>query len=308
MDFGVHLPLLGLNAEPFTLTRLQAFVVESERVGFRAVSANDHFVFSRPWLDGLVALSSILGSTQSMTLATTVSLPVIRGPVALAKALAAIDLLSGGRLTVGVGPGSSQLDYQTVGVPFEERWQRLEDAIRALRAYWRGETDMSDGKFYPVKGVNLEPRPVNQSGPPIWIGSWGSTAGLRRTARLGDGWLASAYNTTPEKFGAAWNDLKLMLADEGKDATTFPNALATMWCYITEDKKRADEVLTNVLIPMIKRPKSEIRGLVLVGNYEECGALLRAYQAAGVQRVLIWPLADELDQLKVLWDHVVPLL
>ncbi len=308
MDFGVHLPLLGLNAEPFTLTRLQAFVVESERVGFRAVSANDHFVFSRPWLDGLVALSSILGSTQSMTLATTVSLPVIRGPVALAKALAAIDLLSGGRLTVGVGPGSSQLDYQTVGVPFEERWQRLDDAIRALRAYWRGETDISDGKFYPVKGINLEPRPVNESGPPIWIGSWGSPAGLRRTARLGDGWLASAYNTTPEKFGDAWNNLKLMLADEGKDTATFPNALATMWCYITEDKKRADEVLTNVLIPMIKRPESEIRGRILVGNYEECGALLRAYQAAGVQRVLIWPLADELDQLKVLWDQVVPLL
>ena len=74
-----------------------------------------------------------------MTLATTVALPVVRGPVALAKGLAAIDLLSGGRLVVGVGPGSSARDYAVVGVPFEERWKRLDEAVQALRALWLGE-------------------------------------------------------------------------------------------------------------------------------------------------------------------------
>ncbi len=305
MDFGVHLPLMSLNAEPFTFERLRAMATESERLGFKVITANDHFVFSRPWLDGLVSLSSIIGSTKDIGLATTVTLPVIRGPVALAKALAAIDLLSGGRLTVGVGPGSSELDCQTVAVPFDERWQRLDEAIRAMRAYWRGDTDAPDGKFYRVRSIELQPRPTSESGPPIWIGSWGSPAGLRRTAKLGDGWLASAYNTTPEKFEAAWHDLKQMLADEGKDPESFPNGLATMWCYVTDDKLQADNALHNILLPMLKRSESDIRGRVLVGEPGMCIDILRAYAAAGAQRVLIWPLADELNQLRVFWDRVV---
>jgi len=138
-----------------------------------------------------------------MTLATTVALPVVRGPVALAKNLAAIDLLSGGRLVVGVGPGSSARDYAAVGVPFEERWKRLDEAVQALRVLWGGEGPPYRGEFYSTEGVSLEPHPAQRSGPPIWIGSWGSEAGLRRVARLGDGWLASAYNTTLEAFVAA---------------------------------------------------------------------------------------------------------
>ena len=135
-----------------------------------------------------------------MTLATTVALPVVRGPVALAKSLAAIDLLSGGRLVVGVGPGSSTRDYAAVGVPFEERWKRLDEAVPALRTLWRGDGPPFKGKFYSTEGIALEPHPAQRPGPPLWIGSWGSEAGLRRTARLGDGWLASAYNTAPRRF------------------------------------------------------------------------------------------------------------
>src|SRR5215216_5657334 len=138
-----------------------------------------------------------------MTLATTVALPAVRGPAPLAKTLAAIDLLSGGRLVVGVGPGSSARDYAAVGLSYEERWQRLDEAIPALRALWGGDGQPFNGRFYSTQGLALEPRPAQHPGPPIWVGSWGSEAGLRRAARLGDGWLASAYNTTPETFAAA---------------------------------------------------------------------------------------------------------
>jgi alkanesulfonate monooxygenase SsuD/methylene tetrahydromethanopterin reductase-like flavin-dependent oxidoreductase (luciferase family) len=122
-----------------------------------------------------------------MALATT---------VALAKSLAAIDLLSGGRLVVGVGPGSSALDYAAVGIPFEERWKRLKEAVWAMRALWLREVSPFKGEFYSTEGVVLEPYPTQQPGPPIWIGSCGSEAGLRRTARLGDGWLLP---TTPPR-------------------------------------------------------------------------------------------------------------
>jgi alkanesulfonate monooxygenase SsuD/methylene tetrahydromethanopterin reductase-like flavin-dependent oxidoreductase (luciferase family) len=92
----------ALDGRPWTLDRLLQYAHTAEDEGFQALSANDHLVFPRPWLDGPTALAAVLSRTGRMTLATTVALPVVRGPVALARGLAAIDLLSGGRLVVGV--------------------------------------------------------------------------------------------------------------------------------------------------------------------------------------------------------------
>jgi alkanesulfonate monooxygenase SsuD/methylene tetrahydromethanopterin reductase-like flavin-dependent oxidoreductase (luciferase family) len=171
MDYGVHLQLIALDGQPWSLQRLLKYTETVEGLGFKVLSANDHLLFPRPWLDGPTALAAVLASTGQMTLATTVALPVVRGPVALAKSLAAIDLLSGGRLVVGVGPGSSARDYTAVGLPFEERWKRLDEAVRALRTLWRGDGSPFKGKFYYTEGIALEPHPAQRPGPPLWIGS-----------------------------------------------------------------------------------------------------------------------------------------
>ena len=213
MDFGDH---------PYTLDHLVAYTEAAAQLGFAALSVNDHMVFSVPWLDGPTALAAVMGHSGDMTLATTVALAVVRGPIPTAKTLSAIDRLSGGRLVVAVGPGSSVDDYAAVGLDFEERWQRLDEAIGALRALWREDGAPFVGRFYSTAGVSLEPRPAQPMGPPIWVGSWGSDAGLRRVARLADGWLASAYNTTPELFGDAWQNLRSKLAANGKDADSVP--------------------------------------------------------------------------------------
>src|SRR5215207_5145898 len=109
---------MPFDGEPLSLQRLEATVDAARDCGFSAVSANDHFVFQTPWLDGLTALASMIERSGRMTLATTVSLAVLRGPVPLAKALAAIDVLSEGRLIAAVGPGSSERDYTALGVAF----------------------------------------------------------------------------------------------------------------------------------------------------------------------------------------------
>ena len=127
---GAHLPLMDFGGNPYSLEHLVAYTQTAARLGFSALSTNDHMVFSVPWLDGPVALAAVIGHSGTMTLATTVSLPVIRGPVPLAKTLVALDILSGGRLIAGVGPGSSRLDYEALGVPFEERWKRFDEATR----------------------------------------------------------------------------------------------------------------------------------------------------------------------------------
>src|SRR5207237_8785380 len=101
--------------------------------------ANDNLTLSRPWLDSITAMAAMLTKTRHMTLMTTVALPVVRGPVPLAKSLAALDVLSGGRLIAAVGPGSSPQDYAMVGIAFEERWKRFEEAIQLLRSLLQGD-------------------------------------------------------------------------------------------------------------------------------------------------------------------------
>lgn len=308
MDYGAHLPLIALDSQPWTLHRLLEYAEIAESVGFRALSANDHLVFTRPWLDGPTALAAVLSRTGRMILATTVALPVVRGPVALAKSLAAIDLLSGGRLVVGVGPGSSARDYAAVGIPFEERWKRLDEAVQALRALWSGDGPPFRGEFYSTEGVTLEPYPVQRPGPPIWIGSWGSEAGLRRVARLGDGWLASAYNTTPEAFAAARRRLAAPLHAVGRDPDRFPNAIATMFFYVTEERATSERIVRAVLSPTLNRPEEELRERLLVGPAEECAEKLAAYRVAGAKRIFLWPVEDELRQLATFQERVAPLV
>jgi alkanesulfonate monooxygenase SsuD/methylene tetrahydromethanopterin reductase-like flavin-dependent oxidoreductase (luciferase family) len=301
--FGVHLPLLDFGGQRFDLDHLVGYAETATELGFDAVSVNDHLVFGAPWLDGPTALAAVLTSAPRALLFTTVANPVVRGPVALAKALAALDVMSGGRVVAGLGPGSSERDYACVGIPFAERWPRFDEAVRALRAVLSGRS--FDGGFYEVHD-RLEPRPVRPDGPPLWIGSWGSEAGLRRAARLGDGWLASAYNTTPPAFATAWRRVRELREEHGRDSSSFANGLATMWFHL--DDGRGGDVLTERLLPVVRRPEQELRERLGFGPAERLAETLAAFGEAGVQRVFLWPVADELEQLRRFREQVVPLL
>jgi len=300
---------MRFGEEQLSRQRLEATVDAARACGFAAVSANDHLVFKTPWLDGLTALASMVDRSGHMALATTVSLPVLRGPVPLAKALAAIDVLSEGRLVAAVGPGSSERDYQVLGIPFEERWTRFDEALLVLRALLRGEPMPEAPRYYPLPpDVELTPGPHKPDGIPLWVGSWGSSAGLARVARAGDGWLASAYNTSPERFSTARSDLEHLLERHGREPDGFPNALATMWTWVSKDRAEGERVLADVLAPVLRRDPDELRAHVCVGPVGHCAELLSAYAEAGCQRVYLWPLGQEARQLEVMAAAVAPQL
>lgn len=308
MDYGAHLPVVDFGKQKFSLEGLSAYVQTARDLGFKAVSTNDHLIAHRPWLDAATALTAAIPHSGNMALGSSVLLSVVRGPMQLAKALAAIDILSNGRLFVGVGPGSSGRDYEIVRLDYEERWKRFDESIQALRALWRVDGAGFAGRFYSTAGINLEPKPIQRPTPPIWIGSWGSDAGLRRVARLGDGWLASAYNTTPDQFRTGLEKLQGTLKTHGKDPATFPNALVTMFMYITEDKSEAERALSETIFGLLNRPVEQMRERLLVGSAEVCAQKLAAYKAAGVQRLFIWPVADEINQLNIFQKKVAPLV
>ena len=307
VEYGAHLPLIDLGAGR-SLAALRAYVRAAAGLGYRYLCANDHLLFGRPWLDGPTALAALLEESGDMRLATTASLPVLRGPVQLAKTLAAIDLLSGGRLDAGVGPGSSAADYAAAGIRFEERWPRFEEAVQVLRVLLQGDPAGFEGQFYSTRGVALEPRPRQRPGPPIWVASWGSPAGLRRVARLGDGWLASAYNTTPDRFREGLDRLAEERRRLGKVTATLPSAIATTWLHVTEDKGAAERMRTEVLAPLLRRPAAELgSALLLIGPAAVCAERLAAVVEAGAHRIFVWPLGDEVRQLELFRERVAPL-
>jgi alkanesulfonate monooxygenase SsuD/methylene tetrahydromethanopterin reductase-like flavin-dependent oxidoreductase (luciferase family) len=306
MELGIHLPLMQFEDEPQSLGRLTAAVDAARECGFAAVSANDHFLFQTPWLDGLAALASVVERSGDMTLATTIALAPLRGPVPLAKALAAIDVLSDGRCEAGVGPGSSPHDYDAVGIPFEERWGRFEEAVAILRGLLRDEELPASPRFYALPDAPLAPTPRRPV--PIWLGSWGSAAGLRRVARLADGWLASAYNTTPDAFRGARHTLAEELAARGRSPDGFPSALATMWTWVTDSRPDAERALHTVLAPVLRRDPAELAGRLCIGPAEHCAEVLSQYRDAGCDRVYFWPLGEEPMQIERVATDVAPLM
>jgi alkanesulfonate monooxygenase SsuD/methylene tetrahydromethanopterin reductase-like flavin-dependent oxidoreductase (luciferase family) len=306
MDAGVHLPLIDFGGEGFSYRLLAGIVDAARECGFAAISANDHFVFSAPWLDGPTALAAVAGRSGGMKLVTTLALASLRGPVPLAKALTALDILSDGRVIAGVGPGSSKADYEAVGVPFEQRWQRFDEAVRLLKPLLQPGAAADSRAYGATPVARLSPSPRQRRGIPLWIGSWGSPAGLRRVASLGDGWLASAYNTTPEAFTAAMKQLSGELERQSRPPGDFPNALVTMWTWITDKRSDAERVLSQVVGPLVKKDPAELRGRICVGSVHECAELLSRYARAGCQRVHFWPVGDERRQVELIAGQVMP--
>jgi alkanesulfonate monooxygenase SsuD/methylene tetrahydromethanopterin reductase-like flavin-dependent oxidoreductase (luciferase family) len=272
--------------------------------GYTTVAANDHLLWRRPWLDGPTALASVLGEAGGLTLATSVALPTVRHPVVLAKALSSLAVLAGGPVVAGLGPGSSAADHRAVGVPFEERWSRFDEGMRLIRALVRGEPP-PPGHHYPVDD-DLRLSPLPQRPPQIWGGSWGSDTRLRRMVEVADGWMASAYNTTPERFAAARVRIDRHLAALDRDAAVFPDLLATMWLYVSDDLAAVDHLLHEVLGPVLQRDPDELREQLPIGPPAHCLELLGRYAEAGACRILLWPVRDPIDQLERFAELVMP--
>jgi alkanesulfonate monooxygenase SsuD/methylene tetrahydromethanopterin reductase-like flavin-dependent oxidoreductase (luciferase family) len=112
----------------------------------------------------------------------------------------------------------------------------------------------------------------------------------------------------PDRFAAAFAKLRDQLKIFGKDPASFPNALATMFMYVTEDKNEAERVLSEKLAALLKRPVDQLRDRLLVGAPEICAEKVAAYKAAGVQRVFVWPINDEVEQLRIFQQKVAPLV
>ena len=141
--------------------------------------------------DSVVALAHVAGHTDRIGLGTATLCAPFTAPALLAKSMASLDVLSGGRLTVGLGIGWMPQEYAAAGVPFQRRGARMEEYLRCLQALWTQDPVEFDGEFYTVPRSHMGPRPVQRPHPPVLLGGT-ATPALRRAGRLAQGWIGSS--------------------------------------------------------------------------------------------------------------------
>lgn len=164
--------------------------------------------------DPIVTLAFVASATSSIRLGVSVLVMPFYAPAVLAKQLASLDVLSGGRLDVGVGLGWSKDEYDAVGVPFERRGARGDEFLRCLKTIWTEPEPEFVGEFYRVPRSRVEPRPLQRPHPPILVGGYGPLA-ARRAVRLGDGFAGG--NVPLREVRALINELHRVAESEGRD-------------------------------------------------------------------------------------------
>jgi probable F420-dependent oxidoreductase len=191
VHFGVILPNYGRDSNPDGIRRTAEL---AEELGFHSVWATEHIIVGPEAYDPygrvyapLVTLGWIAGFTTRVGLGTSIVLVPLHHPIDVAKEVATLQGLSGGRFTLGVGMGWHRDEYDFMGVPFKGRGRRGDEAIRLMRALWNGERDFS-GEFWSFHDAMSEPHPSPQ--PEIWVGG-SSERAIRRARELGDAWHPS---------------------------------------------------------------------------------------------------------------------
>jgi probable F420-dependent oxidoreductase len=192
---GLPTHRVDLGDEFVTAAAIGELSAAAERAGFDAVYVTEHPFPSDEWLatgghhalDPMVALAAAAAATTAVRLHTNLLIPAYRNPFLPAKAVASLDVVSGGRVILGIGVGYLEDEFDALGAPFDDRNDRTDDAIEAMKAAWTGETVQRQGPGYDVRGNTMLPRPLQRPRPPIWIGG-NTKRAIRRAVEHADGW------------------------------------------------------------------------------------------------------------------------
>lgn len=265
-----------------------------EQLGFDSVWSGEHLLYHGPTLDALIVLAAYAARTERLKVGSSVLLLPLRPPALVAKAAATLDVLSGGRLILGVGVGGEYPpEFEAVGIPLAERGARADEALAILKLLWSGDPASFEGRFYRLPEVRLNPPPAQPGGPPIWVGgrSW---AARRRAARLGDGWFP--YLVDPEQYRRGRKEVEAYRAKAGRDGPFTWALLLFIRC--DDDPAEARQIAVQRLSRMYARP---FDGLVdrfcAYGPPEACAQKVREFQAAGVEYFVLSPVASPAELL-----------
>jgi alkanesulfonate monooxygenase len=307
-QFGLAIRNFVGPGEIPSIGELYTFAERAEALGFESLWAWDHILLgvepSFPILDSITTLAAIAAKTHRIKLGTGVLVLPLRNPVIAAKALGSLDLISGGRLLLGVAVGWYAREFDAVGVPFKQRGRQFERNLDILFRLWTEPRVTLRADEFNLRDAVMVPRPAQAPRPPVLIGGY-VDAVLRRAATVGDGWLTYFY--TPESFTRSWAKVKALARDAGRDpsALTSTNQLAI---YVGESRAATTGEMRHWLSTewdTAAWSESTIDHAVH-GSPAECVEQLRAHVATGVDRLILIPYRYRADQVERIAQEVLP--
>jgi probable F420-dependent oxidoreductase len=277
--------------------RFPGFVDALEQRGFDSLWLSERLTGPAP--DPLIALAVAAGRTRKLKLGTSVLVVPGRNPVVLAKELASLDRLSGGRLLPGVGLGAPvPAEHRAFGVDRRARAGLFDEAVALMRRLWTEDDVHHEGEHFHVDGVTLRPRPLQQP-IDVWLGGTAPSE-LRRTGRLGDGWLPSF--TVPDEVEAGWSTITQVAAEH--DRSIDPEHLGVLVLYT---RAGLPEALARVVAS--RRPELDARDVVPTG-IDGARRQIERFIGVGASKFVVVPVEDPADwdaELTELADTLLPL-
>lgn len=264
------------------------FLPRVEELGFDSVWTSEHILFYGPTLDATVTLGAFAAVTKRIKLGTAILLLPLRNPTVVAKAVSTIDVISGGRVLLGIGVGGEfPKEFQATGVPVNERGRRTDEAIRVVKQLWAESDTSFHGRWTNFDNVTMHPKPPQPGGPPIIVAGR-SEAAMRRAARLGDGYMP--YLTTPERFAAAKRTIEEEAERRGRDLSGFHWTLY-QFTSLGDRYEDAHERAVARLSRQYNQDFSQIADrYCALGTVEQTTERLRAFAQAGVQHFILTPI------------------
>ena len=278
------------------------FARRAEALGFDRITTGEHLMDGnppRPTVLGLPAMAAAAGATRSLRIMTGIVIVPLYHPVMLAKLAATVDVVSGGRLDLGIGISGqrgTKVEFDAVGTSVRTRGRRTNEMIEVMKRLWTEEHVSHDGDFFKFEDVTLLPQPVQKPHPPIWV-SGRSDAAMRRAALLGDGWYP--YLFTVRRLRRSNEAIREIAAEAGRDLSGFHWGLNQPTSIMEDPGQALAQAVENVGQRYVTPERSAediARALCISGTPEDCVQAIHERIDAGVREINFSFLAPEADQ------------
>ena len=323
IKFGLRLPTFALGEATATLDEMVDYLQAAEELGFESAFVIDHLLVTPPaysttWLDALTVLTALAARTKKIRIGPLVLVVPNWHPVHLAKLLATMDFLSGGRVVFGAGVGWNPREFELFGVSLRRRGVRTAEALEIMKRVWTEDDVHHEGEFYTLDGVTIEPKPVQKPHPPIWIGGgtqpsevvYGTEKPnvdpvLRRVVRYADAWVPHS-SSTPEMNRQDWERITHFAAEAGRDLDSL-DVVYSNFVYVVKGDSTRDKA-PQMYARYSGLDFKDIEQYYLVGTPEELIERISARMEAtgGVDHIVLNPLSFDIHQLQLIAEDIMP--
>jgi len=280
---------------------IAAFAQCAESLGFHAVYITDHYYITTPNLHSVGAAAVVAATTERIRIGFAAYQAPLRHPIAAAKELASLDILSNGRLIAGLAAGSFEPEFRALGLPFARRGAMLDEAVRAIRCLWTEDKASFAGDFWSFENVTIHPKPVQKPHPPIWIATWtAAPRAARRVAEHADGWQASGLHSAVDALPDGMRHIDEACVATGRDPKEIGRAYVNAIIEFGATPEDAWQTLTRN-----SNAKRE-RELCLLGDAAAIAGRIEAMQRCGMREVSFQLAPHALDTMRRIAGEVMP--